>query len=74
MREELRAKSKVGGKVLKRRKYLHIWLSYYCLLSNNSLYFYHNDSELVPDSILFLRGAILTKTSRNVDGTMRHQV
>lgn len=51
------SKAKLSTRILKRRKYLHNWVEYYCFLSNNSIFFYSNSSDLVPDSVLPLRGA-----------------
>jgi hypothetical protein len=73
-KEEIVNKAKLKNHVLKRGKYLHNWVEYCCYFASNSLYLYPNESELIPDSIITLRGATLTKNITQVDSTNHYQL
>jgi hypothetical protein len=62
-KEEVVAKARLSQAISKRMKYLHSWVDYHCHFSSNSLYFYQRKAELVPDSILNLRGAVISNAS-----------
>lgn len=66
-KDDIINKTRLFGKVHKRNKYLLNWIQFQCYFSNNSLYFYPTERELVPETIISLRGAKVTKNVE-VDG------
>ena len=74
VKEVIQNKAKLVSKVQKRGKYLLNWVSYQCIFCNNSLYFYLSETELVPDSILSLRGAKIQKNIQKNQHDLLYQL